>query len=611
MPEPPDRRLLERAIWEQFGEGKETPLRRAQKLVYRAVEVEDSATKSELARQALAICPDCADAYVVLAEQARTRKEAIRLYREGVAAGERALGPAVFQEQAGRFWGLLETRPYMRARLGLAAELWAVGRKEEAVGHLQEMLRLNPNDNLGVRHLLAGHLLTLDRDREVADLLDKYAEEGTATWAYTRALLEFRRHGDTPETRRLLEEAKRRNPHVPDYLLGRKVPPPVAPGAYTLRDDSEAQHYLLISMPAWKSTLGAIPWVRANDEQIRKRKAKAPEPKGPLSFIRKWLREKLPQQEDVWEADFRRVSRWIRVGGDAVRPWMMIVTSASQHQPRAHGFVEDEPRAALLWDTLAKAMQSPHQGEPHRPTELHVRPDERWESLRPHLEEIGIRLVASDSLAVVSPLLQDLDEQIAGKPMRGLLDAPGVTPEQVGRFFEAAAYFYEHLPWQKVGWPAAIEVSCDRFQSGPWYATVIGQSGLAVGMVLYDNVATMKKIFRGESSGLDESIRESSGLGVMYGEECEVPVADVEAAQRHGWKVARPDAYPWILRKERGLATRPPLGWELELLEGCLRAIPEFLRRRDADDPTPETLTVPAGGGPMTLQMSWVCDLSH
>ena len=48
-------------------------------------------------------------------------------YAKGVEAGEQALGPEGFEEYAGRFWGFLETRPYMRARAGLAAALLKLG----------------------------------------------------------------------------------------------------------------------------------------------------------------------------------------------------------------------------------------------------------------------------------------------------------------------------------------------------------------------------------------------------------------------------------------------------------------------------------------------------
>ena len=54
-------------------------------------------SRSRLARRALEISPDCADAYVLLAENAGSRKEALELYQKGVEAGTRALGPELFR----------------------------------------------------------------------------------------------------------------------------------------------------------------------------------------------------------------------------------------------------------------------------------------------------------------------------------------------------------------------------------------------------------------------------------------------------------------------------------------------------------------------------------
>jgi uncharacterized protein (TIGR03067 family) len=59
-----------------------------------------------------------------------------------------------------------------------------------------------------VCYALAGCLLFLDRDDDLATLLRQYPDEASAAWAYTTALLAFRRHGDAPETRRLLQEAE-------------------------------------------------------------------------------------------------------------------------------------------------------------------------------------------------------------------------------------------------------------------------------------------------------------------------------------------------------------------------------------------------------------------
>jgi hypothetical protein len=51
---------------------------------------------------------------------------------------------------------------------------------------------------------------------------------------------------------------------------------------------------------------------------------------------------------------------------------------------------------------------------------------------------------------------------------------------------------------------------------------------------------------------------------------------------------------------------RPPLAWELDLLEGCLRAVPEFLDRHPQDDPATEEITVPVASRELRLVLSWV-----
>jgi tetratricopeptide (TPR) repeat protein len=163
-------------------------LGKAQDLIYRAFESSDPEEQIKRAKSALELLDECADAYVVLAENAERRQDALEYYEKAVAAGERALGDRVFQNDVGQFWGLLETRPYMRAREGLAHTLWSVSRSDEAAEHLVDMLRLNPNDNQGVRYTLASWLLDLDRHDELAELLQRYTED-TANWAYTRALL--------------------------------------------------------------------------------------------------------------------------------------------------------------------------------------------------------------------------------------------------------------------------------------------------------------------------------------------------------------------------------------------------------------------------------------
>jgi hypothetical protein len=107
------------------------PRYRAEDLIYEAWEAAGP-RRAVLARKALARWPDCADGYVLLAQAASSLEEARELLERGVAVGERVVGRRVFVEDAGDFWLIFATRPYMRARAALAATLWRLGRREKA-----------------------------------------------------------------------------------------------------------------------------------------------------------------------------------------------------------------------------------------------------------------------------------------------------------------------------------------------------------------------------------------------------------------------------------------------------------------------------------------------
>src|SRR5207249_5604751 len=141
--------------------------------------------------------------------------------------------------------------------------------------------------------------------------------------------------------------------------------------------------------------------------------------------------------------------------------------------------------------------------------------------------------------------LEDMDivfggmyQHLLGKPRPSMLEMPGITPEQVGDFFDAAASFYKEMPWKTVADDGTIKVECDRFQSGPWYAVVMGQSGLTMGLALYDDLEALRRMWAGDRGDRDNA-RQSVATTVTFGEEWDIPVADLEAAKKHGWPVAR------------------------------------------------------------------------
>ncbi|KAL8997097.1 MAG: hypothetical protein Q9169_003533 [Polycauliona sp. 2 TL-2023] len=88
----------------------------------------------------------------------------------------------LFQVYVGHFWGIHETRPYMRSRFALVEAYLKVdtyAAVEAARSHLADMLRLCRGDNMGVRDLVPAILLRLGRDQDCYDFCKWYATSGS------------------------------------------------------------------------------------------------------------------------------------------------------------------------------------------------------------------------------------------------------------------------------------------------------------------------------------------------------------------------------------------------------------------------------------------------
>lgn len=246
----------------------------AQELAGRAHEVMGR-PRVALARRALALDPNCADAWLALVDMAPTDAAALEHARQAVDAGRRAIGEAQFAASAGSFWLVYHTRPFMRAMAALARTYREMDQTEAAIDVWQEMLRLNPNDNQGVRYPLLFALLSQRRHEAVAELVKRYEDDVDITWRYGRALWAFSRDGATPDAAALLAQAHQQNQHVLPYLIGRAKMPGRLPDSYQFGSRDEAVYGAAVLRPAVDQVDGCWDWIVAQAPALL-RAAKTP-----------------------------------------------------------------------------------------------------------------------------------------------------------------------------------------------------------------------------------------------------------------------------------------------------------------------------------------------
>lgn len=78
------------------------------------------------------------------------------------------------EDSIGEFWGILETRPYMRLLNRYADFLTEAGMMTLAARQYEEMIRLSENDNLGVRYSLMHVYAYLEQEEPALKLHKKY-----------------------------------------------------------------------------------------------------------------------------------------------------------------------------------------------------------------------------------------------------------------------------------------------------------------------------------------------------------------------------------------------------------------------------------------------------
>ncbi len=213
-------------------------------------------------RRALRLDPGCCEAKVGLAAlEARSDSELLRRLDEAIAAEEARLGPAFFKEEKGQFWGMTESRPYMRACLDRALLLTDLGRLKEAQKALRALILLNKHDHQGVRLLLGPLCLRRGDLKAYRALRNKFKRTMDLELLWGDVLEAFLQ-GDLERAAEARSLARHENGYLEAYLLGHRKLPKQPSNTYTWHSPEQAVHAAVHLLPAVAAHPQALAWLK-------------------------------------------------------------------------------------------------------------------------------------------------------------------------------------------------------------------------------------------------------------------------------------------------------------------------------------------------------------
>lgn len=191
-------------------------------LLFEAYEEPIKAKAIKLAKQALELNPNNIDAENFITQHETNTIKKLKKYEETLNKEKANLEKEDFfnKENIGIFWGLIDTRPYMRTKHSYMLTLMELGRYTEAIKQGEELLKLCKSDNLGIRYLIIGLYTVLERFEECEKIYNKYSDD--ASFMLFPLSIMYYKKGDYRKCKKILRKIQENNEHLLNYLIGRK-----------------------------------------------------------------------------------------------------------------------------------------------------------------------------------------------------------------------------------------------------------------------------------------------------------------------------------------------------------------------------------------------------
>lgn len=145
--------------------------------------------------------PTCIEAWNLLAETYQSMPKAETAYLKAIEIGNQEFASLIKEcltlaeknapEEKSWLWGHHEARPFLMAYQGLAELYASQDLFEESIETFELILRLNGNDNQGVRYTLLPMYLMHESDEKIEQLFASYPDDPSPEWLFSKALYTF------------------------------------------------------------------------------------------------------------------------------------------------------------------------------------------------------------------------------------------------------------------------------------------------------------------------------------------------------------------------------------------------------------------------------------
>lgn len=226
-------------------EYKNTPLDDAYEILEKAQEAENVRDAIKLAKKAYEKSSECFEAILFQCDFEENGIKRMKLLEKGLEFEKNRLIKKKYfdKENIGHFYGIFETRPYIKGLVYKAEYLFDEGKIRQGIGVCKEVLRLNKSDNLGARYLLLAAYSLLEEEKELLNLYKKYPEENLETLFPLFAL--YYKLNDEKKAKKYFDRINKCNSNFVKYFNGTiKENKDVDYGCYIRGDSSEVYMYV-------------------------------------------------------------------------------------------------------------------------------------------------------------------------------------------------------------------------------------------------------------------------------------------------------------------------------------------------------------------------------